>query len=126
MRKRTQIEIAISTIIIIGAMGTVSYHYLERWSYVDSFYFTGVTMLTIGYGDLHPTTDISKIFTVFFGFFGVGMSLLALSLIASSYIERRQQQIIGAALHKKIQKSVRQSEASRKKRRREILQGSKM
>jgi voltage-gated potassium channel len=126
MRKRTQIEIVISTIILIGIVGTISYHYMEGWSYVDSFYFTGITMMTIGYGDLHPTMDISKIFTVFFGFFGVGISLLALSLLASSYIESREQKIIGVALHRKVKKTIKTSETQRKRQKRYILIGSKM
>ncbi len=25
-------------------IGMLAYHYLEGWSYVDSFYFTGVTI----------------------------------------------------------------------------------
>ncbi|MDX2478101.1 MAG: potassium channel family protein [Gammaproteobacteria bacterium] len=32
-----------------------------------------MTMTTIGYGDLTPTTDISKIFTVIYTFIGIGV-----------------------------------------------------
>lgn len=44
--------------------GTVVYHLLEDWSWVDSLYFSVVTLTTVGYGDLSPTTDLSKLFTV--------------------------------------------------------------
>jgi len=83
MHRTTQLEIIITTLIGVVLIGTFTYHNLEGWGYVDSFYFTGITMTTIGYGDLHPTTAASKIFTVFFAFGGVGISLFALSLVAT-------------------------------------------
>ena len=55
--------------------GTVVYHLLEDWSWVDSLYFSVVTLTTVGYGDLSPTTDLSKLFTVVY--LVSGMSLLA-------------------------------------------------
>ena len=53
-------------IIFIGA---VLYHYLEGWSWVDSFYFVVITLTTIGFGDLTPTTDLTKILTIFYSFY---------------------------------------------------------
>ncbi len=55
--------------------GTVVYHLLEDWSWVDSLYFSVVTLATVGYGDLAPTTDVSKLFTVVY--LASGLSLLA-------------------------------------------------
>ena len=55
---------------------------------VDGFYFTAMTVTTIGYGDLVPTTDLSKIATVGFALSGVAIFLYALSAITSSYISR--------------------------------------
>jgi len=44
------------TIFFILLSGTFIYHKLEGWSWIDSLYFTTVTMATVGYGDMHPTT----------------------------------------------------------------------
>lgn len=44
--------------------GTVVYHWLEGWSYLDALYFCVISSATIGYGDLTPTTDIAKMFTI--------------------------------------------------------------
>lgn len=53
------------------AIGTVVYHWLEGWSWVDSLYFSAVTLTTVGYGDLSPTTDAAKLFTVVYIFSGM-------------------------------------------------------
>jgi len=34
----------------------------EQWSWIDSLYFTLVTMTTIGYGDVVPSFAISRLF----------------------------------------------------------------
>jgi voltage-gated potassium channel Kch len=64
--------------ISVLAMGTIVYHLIEGWSWVDSFYFSSVAVTTVGFGDLTPSTDLSKLFTVFYIF--SGMTLIALWL----------------------------------------------
>ena len=55
----------------VMALGTVVYHYLEDWSWVDSLYFSSVAVTTVGFGDLTPSSDASKLFTVFYIFSGI-------------------------------------------------------
>ena len=43
------------------ALGAAVYHWLEGWSWLDSFYFVVVTLTTIGYGDFAPTTPLTKL-----------------------------------------------------------------
>ncbi|OEF04971.1 potassium channel family protein [Vibrio genomosp. F10] len=57
--------------ILVGS--TVFYSGSEKWSLIDSLYFSVMTMSTIGYGDLYPTTVISKVFTVIFIFISIGL-----------------------------------------------------
>lgn len=103
--------------------GTLAYSALEKWSYVDSFYFTGITLTTIGYGDLHPTTDASKIFTVFFAFGGVGILAAALSVVASAYFEKRER-MIGEALHRKLLNRIKNNRKDHKRKVRDLIKGS--
>ena len=123
MKTSTKIEIVITTLVVVALVGTIVYHNLEHWGYVDSFYVTGMTMTTIGYGDLHPTTPISKIFTVFFAFGGVGISLFALSLFAAAYFEHREKKIEDA-LHRKLLKGLKGNEEERKRKVRDLIEGS--
>lgn len=62
----------ISVFVVILA-GTAFYSQAEGWSIVDSLYFTVITLLTIGYGDLAPTSDGAKLFTVVYALIGVGL-----------------------------------------------------
>ncbi len=55
------------------AFGTVFYHYMEGWAWVDAYYFCVATLTTIGYGDFIPQTNFAKIFTTFYIFVGVGI-----------------------------------------------------
>ncbi len=54
-------------------IGTVVYRWLEGWSLVDALYFSVVTLATVGFGDLHPTTDVAKLFTVLYIVSGLGV-----------------------------------------------------
>jgi len=94
MQEKTKIYIALSSIFILLLAGTLFFHQTEKWSYFDSFYFTGVTLTTIGYGDLYPTTTISKIGTLMLAFFGVAIVLYSLTLIAASYFEHRERVLL--------------------------------
>jgi hypothetical protein len=65
---------------VIG-IGAALYHWLEGWDWLDSFYFVVVTLTTIGYGDLHPTTPATKLITIFYGLNGVVLLLMMFDVI---------------------------------------------
>lgn len=44
---------------------------LEPWTWIDALYFCVVTISTVGYGDLSPSTNGSRVFTCFYIFFGI-------------------------------------------------------
>ena len=53
--------------------GTYFYWHVEGWSVVDALYFCFMTMSTIGYGDLVPTSPLSKIFTIVYSMLTIGL-----------------------------------------------------
>ena len=63
--------------VVVLVIGTFVYHWLEGWSYLDAFYFCVISLATIGYGDLVPTTPEAKIFTIIYVINGIAI-LLAL------------------------------------------------
>ncbi len=60
-------------VILVLLLGTIFYHFAESWAWMDSLYFSVSTLTTVGYGDLAPTTTVSKIFTIFYIFIGLGI-----------------------------------------------------
>ena len=67
--------------LIVGS-GTVFYRFVEDWGWVDSFYFTVITLTTVGYGDLAPTRAASKLFTVALVLLGIGLLVALIERIA--------------------------------------------
>ena len=57
--------------LLIG--GTGFYSAAEGWSLLDSLYFSVMTLSTVGYGDLAPTTAFSKVFTMVYVLAGAGV-----------------------------------------------------
>jgi voltage-gated potassium channel Kch len=73
------------TTIIIIITGTLVYHFVEGWSYIDSLYFSVVTLTTIGYGDFAPQTDEGKLFTILYIVIGIGMILSFINTVQHHY-----------------------------------------
>ena len=79
-------------VILILLFGSATfYHFAEKWRYLDALYFSAATMTTVGYGDITPKTDMGKIFTIVYVFTGVGIALYGLSLLASHFVEVREE-----------------------------------
>jgi len=70
--------------------GSVFYHYIEELRWVDSFYFSTITLTTIGYGDIAPHTDIGKIFTMFYAVLGIGIIGAFANYFIKNAVVRRQ------------------------------------
>jgi voltage-gated potassium channel len=71
--------------VIVGVLllaGTGSYHFAEGWDFIESLYFSVIALTTVGYGDLHPTTDYSRIFTIVYLFVGLGVLVAFTSAVA--------------------------------------------
>jgi hypothetical protein len=75
-------------ILLLG--GTVFYSRFEGWSPLDSLYFSVITLTTVGYGDLHPTTAASKVFTILYIFIGLGIILAFLNAVGRRALERHK------------------------------------
>jgi hypothetical protein len=57
--------------------------YIEKWRLDDALYFTFVTGLTIGYGDLTPRHVVSRLLSVMIGFAGIVLT----GLVAAVSVE---------------------------------------
>jgi voltage-gated potassium channel Kch len=74
-------RVLVITAIGLVILGTVVYRLLEDWSLVDSLYFSVIAVTTVGFGDLVPSTDTSKLFTVVYVLWGIS--------IITTYLDQR-------------------------------------
>jgi hypothetical protein len=88
-----QLFVTAVALLSLLAVGTVIYHEIEGWTWSTSFYFTVCTLTTIGYGDVVPTTDSSRLFTAFFALAGVSIALASFGIIGASYLRRGQEML---------------------------------
>lgn len=87
---RKRIYYAFLIVVVLLAVGTVYYANVEGWSYVDSFYFSTITLTTIGFGDFVPQTQAARIFTSIYALFGIGIMLYILSSVIGVFIFKQE------------------------------------
>ena len=101
-----RLAIAIVALLSILCLGTVGFHYLEGWNFLESLYATVVTLSTVGYGDFIPRSGEGMMFTVFLIIVGVGTMLYTVGLITETMIEGRLNIILGKGRLEKMIKKI--------------------
>ena len=88
MSPTKQLQLALSAIIGVIAFGTIGFKLiLTGASWFDSFYFTLITLTTIGYSEPPAMTEGARYFTAVLIIMGVGTLTYALSSSAKAVIE---------------------------------------
>ena len=78
-------------VVVLLASGTVFYWRFEDWTVLDSLYFSVITLTTVGYGDLAPTSAPTKVFTIVYVLIGLGILVSFLSLVAGHAVDARME-----------------------------------
>ena len=68
------------------SVGGIVYDELEGWPLLDTAYFLTVTITTVGYGDICPTTPEGKLFTVFYALVGIVFVFAALTPLVDALL----------------------------------------
>ncbi|MFI1745726.1 potassium channel family protein [Thalassobellus sediminis] len=100
---RTKIYTAVFLLAIILTIGIVGYKLISNYSWVDSVYMTVITITTVGFGEVVPLDDQSKIFTIFLILASVVIVGYALSTITEYILSKDH---IEELKHKKMQKKI--------------------
>ncbi|MFY0623502.1 MAG: two pore domain potassium channel family protein [Pelagimonas sp.] len=87
---------SLATIILSG---TIFFRYVEGWSWVDAYFFTVVTLSTVGYGKLVPVTVVGKIGTTIFIMVGLGIFAVAVQQFGHFAMRKREEHTNWLAAH---------------------------
>lgn len=82
-------KIIIGALVTVVALGTVFFHFIEGWSWLDAYFFTVVTLSTVGYGSLVPATALGKIAATVLIFTGLGIFAAAIQHFSNITIASR-------------------------------------
>jgi len=82
-------KLLVALVLATLATGTIVFHYVEKFPWVDSYYFSVITLSTVGYGDFTPHTTFGKIFVTFYIFVGVGI----ITTFISATMKRRANKV---------------------------------
>lgn len=75
--------------------GTLGFHFIEGWSYFDSFYMVLTTFTTIGYQELHPLSRIGRCFNIFLIVSGVSLLFVMIGVMTQVVLESELLQFFG-------------------------------
>lgn len=85
-----RLRIYLTTFLVLMLCGVLGFIVFEKMSVTDAIYFTIVTMATVGYGDIHPQTQIGKILALIIIVGGVGTFLSVIAGITDLFVNRRE------------------------------------
>ena len=77
----------IAAIFALFIIGSIFYRVAEGWTWVDSIYFTILTITTVGHPNLVLLTTASKVFTSFIAIVGISLLLILFGIISSHYFK---------------------------------------
>ena len=95
MNRTGQPIIVVLFSILLIALGTAGYMWIEKWSMLDALYMTVITVSTIGYGEVHAVSPEGRIFTLFLIILGVGFFLYVIGNVVQFLVEGRIREILG-------------------------------
>lgn len=98
----------------ILAISTIFFHFVEGWTWFNSFYFSVVTMSTVGYGTIVPLTILGKIGVIILIFSGVGALAALVQIIAMDSIEKHTEKALEKELKEFEEEIVSNIEAGEK------------
>ncbi len=89
-----RLRISLYALLSVIAVGTIVFMIIERLSLTDAFYFTIVTVTTVGYGDLHPVTQGGKIAAIILIVAGVGSFLGLVANATETLLNKREKRVM--------------------------------
>lgn len=95
MRKFRLLKIVTSALLLLSAAGTAGFHYIEHWSWFDSFYMVVITLSTIGYQEVHELSHAGRVFNTVLIIAGVALVFLMIGALTQALLEFELVKVFG-------------------------------
>lgn len=82
---RSKIYTALTLLTLVFLIGLFGYKFLADYSWIDAAYMTVITVTTVGFREVNPVDDVTKLFTIFLIISSVFIFAYSLTVI-SEYI----------------------------------------
>ena len=83
----TKLYVALLLILAMISIGILGYILIEKYTFLEAFYMTIITIATVGFQEVHPLSDVGKIFTAFLIITSFGTFAYAISAITKYVVE---------------------------------------
>ena len=89
-------RIGIGILVVVMILGTIGFYYVEEniSSVLDAFYFTLVTVSTVGYGDITPVTTQGKILSIILIILGVGSVFIVVPAFFELIVKKEIEEVL--------------------------------
>lgn len=81
--------------VFLIALGTAGYMLIEGWALMDALYMTGITLTTVGFGEVRPMSQTGRVFTLILIFLGGGFFFYVVGNVIQFLVEGRIRLILG-------------------------------
>ncbi len=88
MKNQGMLAMCSLVVIVYIGVGMVGCIVIEGWTVIESFYFSMVTLSTVGYGDLAPESQGGKIFVTLYVMMGIGLIAAALGIVGEYVMDK--------------------------------------
>ncbi|CAH0015087.1 unnamed protein product [Clonostachys rhizophaga] len=88
-------------------LGALIFSKIEGWGYLDALYWADVTLFTVGFGDLSPSTSLGRALLIPYSLVGIISLGLVIASIRSMILERGRRRVEARMEEKKRCRTVR-------------------
>ncbi|HLE45395.1 MAG TPA: potassium channel family protein [Thermoplasmata archaeon] len=93
LRLRNTVALGSGVLLVLVALCTLVVHFVEGWTWVDSVYFSIASITTVGYGDLAPAHEATKLFLIVYLPLGIGVGFTVLTAVGARILEAQRRRL---------------------------------